>query len=92
MSHSQFECPIPEELREQIFQELPCGLFLAGMDERLSLVYANERYYRMMGYPGAAEAKADGLLGALDRVEQKTGAEARARLRRHGAISARCRG
>ncbi len=82
MSHSQFECPIPEELREQIFQELPCGLFLAGMDERLSLVYANERYYRMMGYPGAAEAKADGLLGALDRVEQKTGAEARARLRR----------
>lgn len=57
------------DLRERILSELPCGLCVARRDERLSIAYANESFYRMIGYSNASAAAEGGVLGALDRVD-----------------------
>ena len=57
------------DLREQILSELPCGLCFARGDERMSFVFANTSFFQMFGYADAAQAAAEGFLGALDRAE-----------------------
>jgi len=59
---------ISAHLRDRILLDMPCGLCAARQDEKLTLVFANESFYRMFGYTGATEAVADGFTGALDRL------------------------
>lgn len=72
--------PLTADLREHILSELPCGLCVARQDERLSVVFANNNYYRMLGYDSAAQAGAGASLGAIDCVEPGMRAEIFARM------------
>ena len=75
MQQNEKDFPLTADLREYILSELPCGLCVARQDERLSVVFANDNYYRMIGYADAAQATANGALGAMDCVEAQTRAE-----------------
>ena len=75
MHQNEKEFPITADLREYILSELPCGLCVAREDERLSILFANDNYYRMIGYTGASHAEGNGLFGAIDCVEPATRAE-----------------
>jgi diguanylate cyclase (GGDEF)-like protein/PAS domain S-box-containing protein len=81
MHQSDKAIPLTADLREHILSELPCGLCVARQDEGLSVVFANNNFYRMLGYDNADEAAEAGLFGALDCVESKSCAELIARLR-----------
>lgn len=63
---------LPMNLRERILSELPCGLCVARQDERLMIVFANDSYYHMFGYADADTARAQGILGALDSMDEQT--------------------
>ena len=52
MPQNHSDTSLSSDLRECILSELPCGLCAARQDERLSVVYANESFYRMLGYDG----------------------------------------
>lgn len=80
MHQSDKEFPLTADLREHILSELPCGLCVARQDERLSVLFANDNYYRMIGYANASQARADGLTGALDCVEAGMRAQMLARM------------
>ena len=80
MHQSDKEFPLTADLREHILSELPCGLCVARQDERLSVLFANDNYYRMIGYANASQARADGLTGALDCVEAGMRAQTLARM------------
>lgn len=79
MYQTEKDFPLTADLREYILSELPCGLCVARQDEGLSVVFANNNYYRMIGYHDAAEANENGLVGAMDCVEALTRAEILAR-------------
>lgn len=72
--------PLTADLREHILSELPCGLCVARQDERLSVVFANNNYYRMLGFDSAAQAGENGVIGAMDCVEPVTRTEIFARM------------
>ena len=72
MHQTDQEFPLTADLREHILSELPCGLCVARQDERLSVVFANSNYYRMLGYEDAAQAGESGLIGAIDCIEPIT--------------------
>lgn len=68
------------DLREHILSELPCGLCVARQDERLSVVFANRNFYRMLGFENAQQATEANMLGALDCIEPAAQAELFARM------------
>ena len=70
MRTNEKEYPLTADLREYILSELPCGICVAWADERLSILFANDNYYRMIGCLDALQAEASGIAGALDCVEQ----------------------
>ena len=72
--------PLTADLREHILSELPCGICVARQDERLSVVFANNNYYHMLGYDSMEQMEACAVLGAIDCVEPKMRAEMFARL------------
>lgn len=72
MLSSGFESASIINLREQILSELPCGICAARQDDRLSLVFANDSFYHMLGYLNAEDAQKSGIVGALDCVEERT--------------------
>ena len=80
MHQTDQDFPLTADLREHILSELPCGLCVARQDERLSVVFANSNYYRMLGYEDAAQAGTNDVLGAIDCVEPVTRAEILARM------------
>ena len=84
MHQTDQDFPLTADLREHILSELPCGLCVARQDERLSVVFANSNYYRMLGFEDAGQAGGSGLLGAMDCVEPVTRAEIFARMSAHG--------
>ena len=61
--------PLTADLREYILSELPCGLCVAWADERLSILFANNNYYRIIGASEAEATGGDGTIGAMDCVE-----------------------
>lgn len=71
---------LPVELRDRILFEMPCGLCVAKLDERASIVYANDSFYRMFGFECAQAAEAEDFVGAFDRAEQKSRGELEARV------------
>ena len=85
MHQNDKDFPLTADLREHILSELPCGLCVARQDERLSVLFANDNYYRMIGYVDAAQAQEDGLIGALDCVEAEMRAQMQARMAALGA-------
>lgn len=80
MRQSDKDGPLTADLREHILSELPCGLCVARQDERLSVVFANNNFYRMLGFGSAAEARNANMLGALDNIEPIARAELLARM------------
>lgn len=62
---------VSAELRERILSELPCGLCVAKRDEGLTIVLANENFYRTFGYADADAALAGGAAGALDYMDEE---------------------
>ena len=80
MYQNDQDFPLTADLREHILSELPCGICVARQDERLSVVFANSNYYRMLGYEDAAQAGERGLLGAIDCIEPVVRAEILARM------------
>ena len=80
MYQTNQDFPLTADLREHILSELPCGICVARQDERLSVVFANSNYYRMLGYEDAAQAGESGLLGAIDCIEPVVRAEIFARM------------
>ncbi|MDD4311967.1 MAG: diguanylate cyclase [Eubacteriales bacterium] len=75
MYQNEKNYPLTADLREYILSELPCGLCVARDDERLGILFANDNYYRMIGFYNADQASEYGLRGALDYVEAETRAE-----------------
>lgn len=69
------------DLRDRILFDMPCGLCVAKPDERFTIVFANESFYRMFGFEEAAAAQSDGFLGLLDRALEPAAPEARQKLR-----------
>ena len=67
------------DLREHILSALPCGLCVARQDERLSVVFANALFFRMLGYAEGTDAE-HSLIGALDCVEPIAQTELLARM------------
>ena len=70
MYQNEKDYPLTADLREYILSELPCGLCVARDDERLGIVFANDNYYRMIGFDHVHEASELGLRGAMDHVEE----------------------
>lgn len=81
MRQNEKDFPLTADLREYILSELPCGLCVAREDERLSILFANDNYYRMIGYTGATHATGNGLIGAMDCVENGTREEILTRIK-----------
>ena len=71
MSQVDLLSTITDELRERILSELPCGLCVAKRDERLTIVFANVNFYRTFGYADADAARAEGVVGALDCMDEE---------------------
>ena len=71
---------LPVELRDQILFDMPCGLCAVRRDERMSLVFANENFFRMLGFEDARQAQKAGVEGLLDRMEEASRREAQRRL------------
>jgi PAS domain-containing protein len=75
MYQNEKDYPLTADLREYILSELPCGICVAREDERLSILFANDNYYHMLGFSDAAEASEHGLRGSMDYVDAPTRAE-----------------
>lgn len=58
---------------------MPSGVFRARNDARLTIIYANDTFYRFYGYKNAAQAIENGFLGANDHVDFSEANEAYAR-------------
>lgn len=69
MRQNEKDYPLTADLREYILSELPCGLCVAWENEKLSILFANDNYYRMIGYSDAVQAEECGVVGAMDCVE-----------------------
>jgi len=80
MHQSDNDGLLTADLRTHILSELPCGLCVARQDERLSVVFANRNYYRMLGLEDAEQAKSEGKTGALDCIDPAARAELLARI------------
>ena len=81
MQNSQDSSAPTADLNDRILSELPCGLCVTREDERVSFVFANERFYRLFGYENEQQAKTDGFFGLLDRADESCRVEAQKKLR-----------
>lgn len=80
MQSNDPEFSMTADLREHILSELPCGLCVARQDERLSVVFANSNYYRILGYENETLSTQVDHIGALDCLEENARAEILARM------------
>lgn len=80
MHSNDLEFSMTADLREHILSELPCGLCVARQDERLSVVFANSNFYRILGYESEDSAAQSERIGALDCLEEPARAEILARM------------
>ncbi|TCL41586.1 sensor domain-containing diguanylate cyclase [Harryflintia acetispora] len=48
---------LPARQKAPLAEEIPCGIFRMVLDERMSLLYGNEYFYRCFGYSAEAAAK-----------------------------------
>jgi len=80
MHQSDNDGLLTADLRTHILSELPCGLCVARQDERLSVVFANRNYYRMLVLEDAEQAKSEDIVGALDCIDPAARAELLARI------------
>ncbi len=62
--------PLPADLLDQVLFNMPCGLCIAQLDEKATLLFANDCFYRLFGYENAEQAQTDAFFGLLDRANE----------------------
>ncbi len=60
---------ISTELRERILSEIPCSLCVARRDERLTLVFANDNFFRMFEDDSAIDVQNENAPGVMDYLD-----------------------